>query len=108
MDATPAFDRALKTERKTAGMRQAIERLTALYDLSKAFGSTIDLTELDRIIAAKAADFAGAEVASLWLLGEDAEELILAETVVNENYPVEIRRLPSEPPARETSSRTGV
>ena len=101
VDATPAFDRALKTERKTAGMRQAIERLTALYDLSKAFGSTIDLTELDRIIATKAADFAGAEVASLWLLGEDAEELILAETVVNENYSVE------NPPAAVGASSAG-
>jgi RND family efflux transporter MFP subunit len=97
-EAKPAFDRALKTERRTAGMRQAIERLTALYDLSKAFGSTIDLAELDRIIATKAADFTAAELASLWLLGEDGEELILAETVVNENYDVQ-----NPPPAVGTS-----
>jgi len=98
-DAAPAFDRVLKTERRTAGMRQAIERLTALYDLSKAFGSTIDLAKLDRMIATKAADFAGAEVASFWLLGEDAEELVLAETAVNENYVVE-----DPPPAVGASS----
>ncbi|HEY6148472.1 MAG TPA: GAF domain-containing protein, partial [Thermoanaerobaculia bacterium] len=86
--AAPALDRALRIERKTAGMRQAIERLTALYDLSKAFGSTIDLAELNRIVARKAVDFATAEVGSLWLLGEDRQDLVLAETVINENYEV--------------------
>ncbi len=86
--AAPRFERALRAERKTAGMRQAIERLTALYDLSKAFGSTIDLSELTRIIARKAVDFGTAEVGSIWLFGEDGQELVLGETVVNENYEI--------------------
>ncbi|HEY6221147.1 MAG TPA: GAF domain-containing protein, partial [Candidatus Eisenbacteria bacterium] len=38
--AAPALGRALRAERKTVGMLHAIERLTNLYDLSKAFGST--------------------------------------------------------------------
>ena len=46
----------------------AIERLTSLYDLSKAFGSTIDLGELSTLVVRKAADFAAAEAASLWFL----------------------------------------
>ncbi len=44
--AAPALGRALRAERKTVGMLHAIERLTNLYDLSKAFGSTIDIEEL--------------------------------------------------------------
>ena len=46
--AAPALGRALRSERKTVGMLHAIERLTNLYDLSKAFGSTIDIDELVR------------------------------------------------------------
>jgi len=61
--ATPALARALRAERKTSGMLHAIERLTSLYDLTKAFASTIDLAELSTIIAGKAADFTSAEVA---------------------------------------------
>src|SRR5258706_593108 len=54
--AAPALGRALRAERKTVGMLRAIERLTNLFDLSKAFGSTIDLSELSRVIVVKAAD----------------------------------------------------
>ena len=85
--AAPALGRALRSERKTVGMLHAIERLTNLYDLSKAFGSTIDIDELSELIARKAADFVSAEVASLWML--EGEEVILAATALNENYEVE-------------------
>jgi RND family efflux transporter MFP subunit len=92
--ATPALARALRAERKTGGMLYAIERLTSLYDLTKAFGSTIDLAELSAIIARKAADFMGAEVATLWTLDREAGEVTLAATAVNANYDV-----PSPPDA---------
>jgi len=85
--AAPALGRALRSERKTVGMLHAIERLTNLYDLSKAFGSTIDFEELSALIARKAVDFASAEVASLWLLSGD--EVSLAATTINENYDVD-------------------
>jgi RND family efflux transporter MFP subunit len=85
--AAPALGRALRSERKTVGMLHAIERLTNLYDLSKAFGSTIDFEELSALIVRKAADFASAEVASLWTL--DGEDVSLASTAVNDNYDVE-------------------
>lgn len=85
--AAPALGRALRSERKTVGMLHAIERLTNLYDLSKAFGSTIDFVELSELIARKASDFASAEIASLWLLA--GEEVSLAATAINENYDVE-------------------
>ncbi len=87
--AAPALGRALRSERKTVGMLHAIERLTNLYDLSKAFGSTIDTDELAELVVRKAADFATAEVASLWLLDAEEGEVTLAATAVNENYDVE-------------------
>ncbi|HVO52121.1 MAG TPA: efflux RND transporter periplasmic adaptor subunit [Thermoanaerobaculia bacterium] len=86
--AAAALDRAQAAERKTAGQLFAIERLTSLYDVTKAFGSTIDLGELSALIARKAADFAVAEVASLWLLDSEAGEVSLAATAVNGNYEV--------------------
>ena len=87
--AAPALARALRAERKTVGMLHAIERLTNLYDLSKAFGSTIDLAELNAVILHKAVDFGVAEVASLWFFDAETSEVILAATAVNENYDVE-------------------
>jgi len=85
--AAPALGRALRAERKTVGMLHAIERLTNLYDLSKAFGSTIDTGELCALIVRKAADFASAEIASLWIL--DGEDVSLGATAFNENYDLE-------------------
>jgi RND family efflux transporter MFP subunit len=87
--AAPALGRALRAERKTIGMLHAIERLTNLYDLSKAFGSTIDLAELSAIVLHKAVDFGVAEVASLWFFDPETSEVILAGSAVNDNYDVE-------------------
>jgi RND family efflux transporter MFP subunit len=87
-DAAAALDRAQAADRKTAGQLFAIERLTSLYDATKTFGSTIDLGELSAIIARKAADFAVAEVASLWFLDSEAGDVSLAATAVNGNYEV--------------------
>jgi len=87
--AAPALARALRSERKTVGMLHAIERLTNLYDLSKAFGGTIDLDELNQIIVRKAVDFGVADVASLWLLEAETSDVVLAGTAVNENYDVQ-------------------
>src|SRR5262245_14042488 len=85
--AAPALGRALRSERKTVGMLRAIERLTNLFDLSKAFGSTIDLAELSSIITGKAADFLSAEAASLWLL--DNDEVVLSSNALNESYSID-------------------
>src|ERR1700674_3481595 len=99
--ATPALERALRAERKTAGMRRAIERLTGLYDLSKAFGSTLEWAELSGVIARKAVDFAGAEAGSLWLLDPDADSAELAASAVNESYDI------LEPPGAVGASVVG-
>jgi len=89
--AAPALGRALRSERKTVGMLHAIERLTNLYDLSKAFGSTIDIEELSELIVRKAADFVTGEVASYWHLDPDAGEVTLAATAVDEPTRVPVR-----------------
>src|SRR6185295_87424 len=83
--AEVALDQAVKGEKKTVGMLQAIERLTNLYDLSKAFGSTIDLADLNEIIIRKAVDLGVAEVGSRWLLDIETTDVVLAATAVNEN-----------------------
>jgi RND family efflux transporter MFP subunit len=87
--AAPALLRTLRSGQKTAGLLHAIERLTNLYDLSKAFGSTIEWDELTAVIARKAVDFASGEVASLWVFEGDEGEISLSATEVNENYDVE-------------------
>lgn len=87
--AAPALSRALRAERKTVGMLHAIERLTNLYDLSKAFGSTIDQDELTALIARKAGDMATAEVCSLWSFEPRESDVVLSATALNENYEVE-------------------
>ena len=87
--AAPALARSMRAERKTIGMLHAIERLTNLYDLSKAFSATIDLAELNEIIVRKAVDFGVAEVGSLWLLETETIDVVLAATAVNENYDIE-------------------
>jgi RND family efflux transporter MFP subunit len=87
--AAPALGRALRSERKTVGMLHAIERLTNLYDLSKAFGTTIEIDELSELIVRKAADFVTGEIASLWMLDPGQGEVTLAATAVNENYDID-------------------
>jgi RND family efflux transporter MFP subunit len=87
--AAHVISRDLARDKRTSGNLHAIERLTNLYDLSKAFGSTLEWTELTAIIARKAADFANAEVASLWILEGDEGAVSLAATAASENYEVE-------------------
>ncbi len=87
--AAAAVEKAREVEGRTVGLLAAIERLTSLYDVTKAFGSTIDLGALSDLVARKAADFAVAEVASLWLFDAEAGDVSLAATAVNGNYEVE-------------------
>jgi RND family efflux transporter MFP subunit len=87
-DAAAALERAQAAERRTTGQLFAIERLTSLYDVTKAFASTIDLEELSTLVARKAADFAVAEAASLWLFDAENGDVSLAATAINGNYDV--------------------
>ena len=84
--AAAALGRAREAEKKKAGLLAAIERLTNLYDVTKTFGSTIDLGELSTLIARKSAELAGGEAASLWMLDEANGEVALTATAVNQAY----------------------
>ena len=88
-NAAVALGKAREAEKKTAGLLAAIERLTNLYDVTKTFGSTIDLGELPTLIARKSAELAGGEAASLWMLDAANGEAVLAATAVNEAYDVQ-------------------
>lgn len=58
-----------------------IERLTALYDISRIFNSTLELEDLLPIVADKIRDILGAEACNLWLVDSDANELYFAQQV---------------------------
>ncbi len=56
-----------------------LERLTALYDLSRTFNSTLELEELLPIVAGKIRDILGAQACNLWLVDSAASALKLAQ-----------------------------
>ncbi len=55
-----------------------LERLTALYDLSRTFNSTLELEELLPIVAGKIRDILGAQACNLWLVDSASGALKLA------------------------------
>ncbi len=56
-----------------------IERLTALYDISRIFNSTLELSELTPIVAGKMRDILHAQACNLWLVSGNGDELTLAQ-----------------------------
>ena len=58
---------------------ETIERLTALYDISRIFNSTLELKELMPIVAGKIRDILHAQACNLWLVGTSGEQLELSQ-----------------------------
>jgi GAF domain-containing protein len=56
-----------------------IERLTSLYDISRIFNSTVELSELTPIVAGKMRDILHAQACNLWLVSGNGDELTLAQ-----------------------------
>jgi RND family efflux transporter MFP subunit len=56
-----------------------IERLTSLYDISRIFNSTLELSELTPIVAGKMRDILHAQACNLWLVSGNGGELTLAQ-----------------------------
>jgi len=54
-----------------------IERLAALYDISRVFNSTLELDDLLPIVTDRIRNVLGAEVCNLWLVDADENELYL-------------------------------
>lgn len=67
-------------EREAEEQRQwlTIERLTALYDLSRVFNSTLELSDLLPVVADKIRDILGAQAVNLWLVDSGSHEIHFA------------------------------
>jgi RND family efflux transporter MFP subunit len=71
-----------------------IERLTALYDISRVFNSTLELEELLPVVAEKIGDILRAQVTNLWLVDSEASELYFAQQVGDDPTTREDDRVP--------------
>ncbi|MFQ5777518.1 MAG: GAF domain-containing protein [Terriglobia bacterium] len=74
-----ALEAVLSLEEAQHGQLGTIERLTALYDISRHFNSTLELEALLPIVAEKIGDILGAQACNLWLVDSEADELYLAQ-----------------------------
>jgi RND family efflux transporter MFP subunit len=72
LDALEAIEQERQSDMAT------VERLTVLYDISRVFGSTLELSELLPIAAEKIRDTFGAAACTLWLVDSAANELYFA------------------------------
>jgi len=71
----------LAAERELYKGLDTIERLTTLYDVSRAFNSVLELQELVPIVADKIRDIMRAEVCNLWLVDSEGERVYFAQQV---------------------------
>lgn len=71
-----------------------VERLTALYDLGRAFNSTLELTDLLPIMAEKVFSLLGAQACNLWLVDSEQKDLYFAQQVGEDPTTNEDDRLP--------------
>jgi len=85
-EAARLTGRALDTLRASEADRDTqfgtLERLTALYDISRIFNSTLELEDLSPIITGKIRDLLGAEACNLWLVSGDGETIEFAHRMV--------------------------
>jgi RND family efflux transporter MFP subunit len=79
-----ALERQRELESDQQGQLQAVERLTALYDLSRVFNSTLELDDVLPVVAEKIRDILNAEAANLWLVDVQAGDLRFAEQSGND------------------------
>ncbi|MBI2955708.1 MAG: efflux RND transporter periplasmic adaptor subunit [Acidobacteria bacterium] len=66
-------------DRDRSEQLSTIERLTALYDISRIFNSTLELEDLLPVVAEKIRDITGAQACTLWLVDSDANELYVGQ-----------------------------
>lgn len=74
-----ALENRLAREKEQHDQLATVERLTALYDISRIFNSTLELDELLPVIAEKIRDILGAEACNLWLVDAEAGDLYAVE-----------------------------
>ena len=81
-EAARLTGRAVDNMRAAEGDRDTqfgtLERLTALYDISRIFNSTLELEDLCPIITGKIRDLLGAQACNLWLVSGGGESIEFA------------------------------
>ena len=96
-EAARLTGRALDTLRVSEADRDTqfgtLERLTALYDISRIFNSTLELEDLCPIITGKIRDLLGAEACNLWLVSGDGETIEFAHQDGNDPTTLEDGKL---------------
>lgn len=84
-EASRLTGRALDTmqglEQERRSGLETVERLTALYDISRIFNSTLELEDLLPVVADKMRDILGAQVSNLWLVDSEQHDLYFAQQV---------------------------
>ena len=86
------FFNALDEERSSS--MATVERLTALYDISRVFSSTLELSELLPIMAEKIRDILQAGACNIWLVESEANELKFAQQAGEDPTTGQTARLP--------------
>ena len=74
--ASPALAAARSYETERNASLQSISRVTQMYDLEKVFNSTLEMDELLGIIAKKFQEVMGVQAINLWMVNNDALELV--------------------------------
>ena len=77
--ASPAIAAAQSYESERNASLQSISRVTQMYDLEKVFNSTLEIDELLSTIAKKFHDVMNVQGVNLWMVRNDALELVSCE-----------------------------
>lgn len=77
--ATQAIATALSYESERNTNLHSISRVAQMYDLEKVFNSTLEMDELLGTIAKKFQDVMNVQGVNLWMVGEDALELVACD-----------------------------
>ncbi|HEV2171646.1 MAG TPA: GAF domain-containing protein, partial [Candidatus Binatus sp.] len=70
-----ALENRLAREKEQHDQLATVERLTALYDISRIFNSTLEIEELLPVVVEKIRDILSAEACNLWLVDAEAGDL---------------------------------
>ena len=77
--ASPAIAAAQSYESERNASLHSISRVTQMYDLEKVFNSTLEMDELLGTIAKKFQEVMNVQGVNLWMVGDDALELVSCE-----------------------------
>lgn len=66
-------------DQERSAQLETVERLTALYDISRIFNSTLELEQLMPIVVSKIRDILRAQASNLWLVEPDGGSMKLAQ-----------------------------